>query len=160
MQLIDQEHQERHHIRLSMNCCRLFFRRKPWPGPSSIAGREWVDLAVGIVYGQRLVTSKQDLGAHARKTFLQDTLNTGWNTQSTREQWDAKFNKLWSGWLHPRSRLVLWCIIQNGYFCSVKGLQWKKSDGMCPFCLHSHHGDDSSPLPRLQGSASKMEPGG
>lgn len=42
------------------------------------------------------------------------------------------WKRLWGGWGHPRARLMIWRIINHGYFTNAHGLKWRKCKDKCP----------------------------
>lgn len=119
---------------------------------SSARSWEWVDLAI---YGDH----QRPKGGHSNKTCRtllrksppsrMNNLNTRWNTQATSNQWDTLFNKLWSGWLHPRSylgsRLILWQITRVFITVMSRACNGRRVMGCSSECSLSSYALDTIP---------------
>lgn len=52
-------------------------------------------------------------------------------------QWVWMWKKLWSSLTFHRDWVLIWRILNHGFYHNRRGLIWGMSDSLCPYC-HSH----------------------
>ena len=65
-------------------------------------------------------------------------LNSRWSVHWTDIQWKQLWSQLWSGWGHPRTKFLIWQLLQFGFFTQSRGATWKVCKSTCLICaIHS-----------------------
>lgn len=61
-------------------------------------------------------------------------INTRWDTLCLDGDWTKFWKTTWSGWGLLHSRLIIWRILQHGYFTNVCEAWWDVYTNECPCC--------------------------
>jgi hypothetical protein len=64
-------------------------------------------------------------------------LNARWGINWTGLQWSKLWRKLWTGWGHPGTKLLLWLLLHYGFFTKSRGALWKACTATCPMCTQA-----------------------
>ena len=61
-------------------------------------------------------------------------LNRRWGCVQSRADWNQFWNNLWQGKTHPRTKFVVWQLMQHGYYTNTRGAVWGVCREVCPVC--------------------------
>lgn len=64
-------------------------------------------------------------------------LNRRWHNNLTRGKWVSIWKKVWGSMTFHHDRVVIWRVLQHGFFTNKRALIWKVNEGNCPLC-HIH----------------------
>lgn len=67
--------------------------------------------------------------------YIVTRLNQRWSTMYITLQRQVFWRKLWTRQGHPCSRLLMWRVLQHGYYTNVQGGIWLMCADICPLCL-------------------------
>jgi hypothetical protein len=60
--------------------------------------------------------------------------NRRWGGVDSLTDWLKRWRKLWTSLCHLRARLMVWRVLQEGFYNNVRGHIWKKCNKRCPLC--------------------------
>lgn len=65
---------------------------------------------------------------------LNEALNQRWEIKVVPMSWGPFWKFLWSGWGLPQAQLILWRVLNHGYFTNHWGAIWGVTPDFCPIC--------------------------
>lgn len=69
------------------------------------------------------------------QSYSATRLNQHWGCSFSPSQWQKYWRKLWTCRGHPGARLLIWRVIQHGYYTNARGAVWTVCTNICPICL-------------------------